>query len=193
MDSVSIVQLGLPILLSAVFVFLVSSVIHMATPMHKNDMGKLPDEESIMAAMRKASVQPGEYCMPRPTTMKEMCTPEFTEKYKLGPVAVVTVMPSGPPSVGKSLAQWFVWTLVVGVFVGYITALACPAGTHYGTVFQVAGTVGILGYAFCNVTNSIWKGVSWGTTFKFVIDGVLYALVTAGTFGWLWPAASAAG
>jgi hypothetical protein len=37
------------------------------------------------------------------------------------------------------------------------------------------------------IHNSIWRGQSWGTTWKHVADGLVYALVTAGTFGWLWP------
>ena len=56
------------------------------------------------------------------------------------------------------------------------------------TVFRLTGTAAFLGYALTNVTNSIWKGVSWGVTAKFLFDGLVYALVTAATFGWLWPA-----
>ena len=44
-------------------------------------------------------------------------------------------------------------------------------------------------YALSNIMNSIWKGVRWGTTFKYVVDGIVYGLVTGGTFGWLWPKA----
>ena len=180
-------QLWMPVLLSSVFVFVASSVIHMATPMHKGDMKKLPAEDAVGEAMRKPAVPPGEYVMPCPGSMKEMGSPDFLAKYTRGPVAYLVVMPSAAPSIGKALGQWFVLCLVVSFFVAYITGLACPVGTHYGQVFQVAGTVGILGYAFSNVTHSIWKSVSWGTTLRFAIDGVIYALVTAGTFGWLWP------
>jgi len=28
---------------------------------------------------------------------------------------------------------------------------------------------------------------NWGTTLKSVFDGLVYALFTAGAFGWLWP------
>ncbi|MCB9899414.1 MAG: hypothetical protein H6825_15515 [Planctomycetes bacterium] len=180
-------QLWMPVLLSAVFVFVASSVIHMALPVHKGDMQKLPDEDAVGEAMRKAGVKPGDYLLPCPGSMKEMGTPEFKARYERGPVAFMTVMPSATPAIGKSLLIWFVWSVIVSFFVGYLTGLACPAGTGYPEVFRVAGTVAILGYAFSNVTNSIWKGVAWSTTFKFVFDGVVYALVTAGTFGWLWP------
>ena len=36
---------------------------------------------------------------------------------------------------------------------------------------------------------SIWKGLRWSVTIKFVIDGIIYGLVTAATFAWMWPAA----
>ena len=184
----SLADLWMPIVLSAVFVFIASSVLHMATPMHKGDMKKLPGEEQALAGLRAAGVVPGDYMFPCPGSMKEMGSPEFLEKYKAGPVGTMTVLPNGPPNMGKALGLWFVWTLVVGVFVAYLTSLSQSAGAPYMHVFRVAGTVAILGYAFSNVTNSIWKGVSWGTTFKFVVDGVIYGLVTAGTFAWLWPA-----
>ena len=37
------------------------------------------------------------------------------------------------------------------------------------------------------ISESIWKGQSWSTTLKFVFDGLVYGLLTAGVFGWLWP------
>jgi hypothetical protein len=76
---------------------------------------------------------------------------------------------------------------VIGVFVAYIASLALPRGTDYSVVFRFTGTVAVLGYAFGNVSNSIWKGVPWSSTVKYVVDGVAYGLVTAGAFGWLWP------
>jgi len=42
---VSIISLWLPILLSAVAVFLVSSVIHMVFQYHKTDFKKIPSED----------------------------------------------------------------------------------------------------------------------------------------------------
>jgi len=88
---------------------------------------------------------------------------------------------------GKSLIQWFVYTLVVGVFVAYISSRTLSADTHYLQVFRIAGAVAFTAYALPSFVPSIWKGQKWGTSFKFVFDGLLYALVTAGAFGWLWP------
>ena len=34
---------------------------------------------------------------------------------------------------------------------------------------------------------SIWYRRAWSTTIKAMIDGAIYALLTAGAFAWLWP------
>ncbi|RKY21456.1 MAG: hypothetical protein DRQ55_04335 [Planctomycetota bacterium] len=184
---VPLAELWLPILLSAVFVFVASSVIHMATPMHKRDFKPLPNEDAVREAMRNAGVAPGAWAFPCPASMQDMGSPEFVQKYTEGPVGFMQILPNGPPKMGKSLVQWFLWSLVLSVFIAYLTGLAAGPGESYMVVFRIAGTVGVLGYAFSNVTNSIWKGESWWTTFKFMLDGAIYGLVSAGTFAWQWP------
>jgi hypothetical protein len=184
---VALSALWLPILLSAVIVFVVSSIIHMASPMHKGDCKKMPNEDKVLEAIRAHGVTPGEYMFPMPASMKDCSTPEMKAKFERGPVGSLLVRPPGGMGIGKSLLQWFVYTLVVSFFAAYIAAHALPAGAHYLKVFQIAGAAATAVYALSNVTNSIWKGVSWGITLKFLIDGIIYGLVTAGTFGWLWP------
>ncbi len=184
---VSLTALWLPIVLSAVVVFIVSSILHMVLPHHRNDYTKLPDEDKLRDAIRNASVAPGDYAFPCPAGPKDMGSPEMMEKYKQGPVGIMTVMRNGPPAMGKSLAQWFVFSLVISVFVGYVTGLALGPGSDYMLVFRVAGTVAVLGYGATWATDSIWKGVKWSTTMKHLFDGVIYGLFTAGVFGWLWP------
>lgn len=186
----SLTALWLPILLSAVFVFIVSSILHMVIPIHRGDLKKIPGEEKVLEEMRAQGVQPGSYMFPCAGSMKEMCTPEMIEKCKLGPVGFLTVVPSGPPSMGKSLLQWFVYSILIGVFVAYLAKLGLEPGAAYATVFRVTGTIAILGYAVGALPDSIWKGQSWIITLKFIFDGVVYGLVTAGTFGWLWPDAA---
>jgi hypothetical protein len=44
-----------------------------------------------------------------------------------------------------------------------------------------------MAYGVANIANSIWKAQPWSNTIKEVIDGLIYAMLTAGTFGWLWP------
>lgn len=184
---VSIAALWMPLVVSAVVVFVASSIIHMVLKYHHNDYGKLPDEDKVMAAMREAGVQPGAYACPRPEDMKDMASPEMTEKYNQGPVCYMTVISNGPPAMGKALGLWFAFSLLIGVFAAYLAGRLLPVGTDYLTVFRVTGTVAFLGYAASYFVDSIWKGVPWSITVKSIFDGLVYALLTGGVFGWLWP------
>jgi hypothetical protein len=186
---VPLTELWLPVLLSGVLVFIASSIIHMVLPYHRTDFRPLPGEEALMAAIRKEKVEPGNYAFPRPASFKEMKSPEMCKKFEQGPVGILTVRPSGPMRMGKPLVQWFGFCLVIGLFAAYLAGRTLGPGTEYLHVFRVAGTVAFLGYAGAEPVNSIWKGMSWGITGKHVFDGLVYALLTAGCFGWLWPSA----
>ena len=178
--------LWLPILLSAVIVFIASSVMHTVLPYHRNDYKKLPDEDKVLPALRAAGLQRGLYVFPF-CTHKEMKTPEAIEKYKQGPVGMMTVFPSGPPFIPKFLGLWFGYCLVISFFVAYLSAHTVATGTDYLAVFRVVGTAAFLVYGLGPLANAIWKGMPWGFVTLEAIDGLVYALLTAGTFGWLWP------
>ncbi len=182
---VELASLWLPILLSAVFVFLASSVIHMALPIHKGDYKKLPQEDQVLDALRPV-VPAGQYMFPCADSMKDMGSPEMVAKFQRGPVGMMIVRPPASLNMGKSLGIWFVFCIVIGVCTAYVSGLVLGPGDE--RVFRVAGTVAMLCHAFSSVNDSIWKGVRWATTFKFVFDGVVYGLVTGATFAWLWPA-----
>jgi hypothetical protein len=184
---VAIAGLWIPIVLSAVFVFVVSSIVHMFLPYHRSDFKKLPNEERLLEALRAESLSPGDYLFPRPASHKDMGSPEMLEKYKRGPIGVMTVLPSGPPTMGKQLVLWFLFCLAVGIAVAYLTGRALGPGASYLAVFRFAGTSAFYAHGVGRVVESIWMGRAWSTTLKNVFDGLLYALVTAGTFGWLWP------
>ncbi len=184
---VYLTSLWLPIVLSAVAVFFASSIIHMVLKYHRSDYSKMPGEDNVMAAMRSEKVSPGHYYVPHCVDMKEMANPEVRAKFDKGPVAFVTVLPNGMPAMGKTLVTWFVYCLVISVFVAYLTGRALGPDAYYLTVFRIAGTAAFLGYAGCSASESIWKGQPWSTTAKQIFDGLIYALLTAGVFGWLWP------
>lgn len=184
---VPVISLWIPILLSAVIVFVVSSIIHMVLPYHRSDFGKVPAEDEVMDALRKFAIPPGEYVMPCAGSNKGRQTPEFVEKMKKGPVAFLTVIPSGPPSMVKNLVQWFLYCVVVGIFAAYIAGRALAPGAPYLAVFRFAGSTAFVGYALALWQNSIWYQRAWSTTLKSTVDGLVYGLLTAGTFGWLWP------
>jgi len=116
-----------------------------------------------------------------------MKSPEMQEKFKRGPVGLLTVIPSGAPAMGKYLVKWFLYCVLVSIFVAYLTGRTRTPGTEYLEVFRIAGTVGFLGYGLALVQDTIWKGEDAVVTLKHVFDGLIYGLLTAGTFGWLWP------
>ena len=183
---VPITALWLPIVLSAVIVFVASSVIHMALKYHNSDYRKLPDEDRILAAMRPANLTPGLYVFPH-CTHKDMKSPAMMEKFKQGPVGFLTVRSSGAPAMGKFMGQWFVYCLVISFFVAYISGRTVAPGMQYLMVFRVAGATGFMAYGLGGLSNGIWKGQPWSSVIKEVFDGLVYGLLTAGTFGWLWP------
>jgi hypothetical protein len=179
--------LWLPIVLSAVFVFIVSSAIHMVTSWHKSDHAKLANEDAIMNAMRPFAIPPGDYMLPMPNSMSDMKSAEFQEKLKKGPKLVMTVMPNGMTGMGKSMGAWFVYLLVIEFFAAYVAGRALPVGADYLRVFRFVGVASFLGYSGALWQQTIWYQRSMTTTIKATIDGLIFALVAAGTFGWLWP------
>jgi sulfite exporter TauE/SafE len=116
-----------------------------------------------------------------------MNTPAMIEKYNQGPVGMMTVFPSGPPVMPKFLGLWFAYCVLIGFFVAYLAAHTIPPHTHYRAVFRIVGAAAFLAYGLGTISNAIWKGQTWSFTIKEVLDGLVYALLTAGTFGWLWP------
>lgn len=181
-------QLWLPILLSAVFVFLASSVIHMALKWHNSEYRQLPSEDVIRDAFQKADPAPGQYVVPWCMDPKERESEATRHKYEQGPVALIWLMPKGMPNMGKSLGLWFVFNLVLAFFVAYLAGHVLPTGPHmYLKVFRVVGAAAFMAHGLGQISGSIWMGKPWSATAKDLLDSLIYALLTAGTFGWLWP------
>lgn len=184
---VEITALWAPILASAIVVFALSSIIHMGPFWHRSDFSKLANEAQFMQVVRPLALSPGDYMVPKPASMADLRTAEYAEKRNLGPVVVMTVMRNGPMTMGASLLQWFIYGLVVSVLTAYITGHALDRAAPYLRVFQVAGATAFVSYAAALWPLSIWYRRGWGLTIKGTLDGLLYGLFTAGTFGWLWP------
>jgi len=183
---VSLAALWLPIVVAAVIVFVASSIMHMVLPYHRSDYSQLPDEDKVRTALRSLDLKRGLYIFPY-CTHKDMKSPAVAEKYKEGPVGFLTIMPNGLPVMPKFLGQWFLYCLLVGFFVAYLTAHTVGMGANYRVVFRVTGTAAFLAYGLGHLSDGIWKGQKWSNTMKDVFDGLIYGLLTAGTFGWLWP------
>lgn len=185
---VSAFSLWVPILVSAALVFVASSAIHMVLNWHRNDLQGVPDEDGLMETLRGFNLLPGNYVIPRAASAEAMKSDEFQAKARRGPVAFLTVVRSGDPSaMGKQLLQWFVYCVVVGLFAAYVTGQALGPGAEYMQVFRLASTTAFMGYALAHAQDAIWMGQGWAATARSMADGLIYGLLTGGTFGWLWP------
>jgi hypothetical protein len=184
---VPVMSLGISILVSAVIVFVASSIIHMALPYHRTDFRRLPKENEVLENLRRFNVPPGDYAAPHAGSPAGMKQPEFVEKMKKGPIVFMTIAPGGPPSMTTSLVLWFLYSVVVSFFAAYIAGRAVGPGADYLTVFRFVGSTAFMGYSLALPQNSIWYKRNWGMTLKSMFDGLVYGLLTAGTFAWLWP------
>jgi hypothetical protein len=179
--------LWIPIVLSAVIAFVASCVIHMFTPWHAGDYLKVPNEDAVMEALRPFAIPPGDYAVPRPANMADMRSASFKEKNDKGPRIVMTVLPNGFSGMGAQMGAWFVYLLVIDAFAAYVAGRALGPKADYLQVFRFVGVTVFLGLAGAIWQMNIWYKRSMTTTIKSTIDGLLYALLAAGTFGWLWP------
>jgi hypothetical protein len=184
---VSLGALWLPIILSAVLVFVLSSIIHMVLRYHNADYTPLPNEDAVREVIRSGNPAPKQYIIPYCASPKEMESPEMKRKFVEGPIAVLNLKPSGTPGMGASLVQWFLYAVLVSFMVAYVASHALPPGAPYLAVFRIVGAVAFLAYAAGQLPAAIWMGKPWPVAIKEVFDGLVYGLATAGAFGWLWP------
>lgn len=180
-------SLWVPVIVSAVAVFVVSSILHMVLKYHKADYKSVPNEEAVRQALAKGNPAPGIYFTPYCVDMKQMKEPAMKEKFEKGPVAMLTVYPKGAPMLPKHLALWFAFSVFVSFVAAYVARHALHPGDDGMLVMRITGTVAFAGYALSHASDSIWKGQPWANTVRAVVDGAIYALLTGLTFRLLWP------
>jgi hypothetical protein len=184
----ALLALWLPILLSAVVVFVISSLIHMVIKWHSGDYHTLPNEDAVRDAIRAGNPGPGRYVMPYCKEMKDMAGDVMKKKYQEGPVGHLTLLPNGMPNMGKYLGQWFLWTLVIAVVAAFLASrLIVWDHAHARAAGKLVGAVTFIAHGFGTVTESIWSGRPWSQSVKYLIDAALYAIGSALVFCWLWP------
>ena len=183
---IPLLQLLLPIVLSAVAVFLASSVVHMVLPHHRSDFAKIPSEDEVMDAMRKFSPPHGDYIIPHPPN-RAMKDPVYLEKVNKGPIMIMTVMPNRFGEMGKLLGIWFVYLLIVMGLAAHVTGRVVGIGAPSRDVFHTISLFVFAAMALALVQNSIWYARKWSSTFKSLVDSVVYAVIAGGIFVWLWP------
>lgn len=185
---VSLGALWLPILVAGALVWLAGALVWMVLPHHRNDFRQVPDEEAVRDALSSDALTPGQYTIPHAADREAYQRPEIQEKFDEGPVAFLTVLPTGTAPMGKQLTLYFLYAVAVSLVAGYVASRTLGPGTAYLEVFQVTGTVAWVAYGAAYVQEGIWFGRPWSFVFKNLVDALLYGLLTAGVFGWLWPA-----
>jgi len=184
----ALTSLWLPILLSAVVVFVISSLVHIVFKWHAGDYTSLPNEDAVRAAIRAGNPAPGCYVMPHCKDMKDMGSEAMLQKYREGPVGHFTLGPAGVPNMGKYLGTWFAWTLVVEVVAAFLAVRVLPFDHgHVHAAAKLVGAVTFIGLGFGTVQESIWMMRPWSSTAKYLLDAALYAIGSGFVFLWLWP------
>jgi len=181
----TLTSLWQPVVVSAVLVFIASSIIWMALPIHKNDYKKLEGKEEGARDLARG-LAAGVYMFPWCTPQDEKSDPAAAERLQEGPWGTLSVLPRRW-SMGPMLGLWFGHLLIVSFFVAYITRPGNPAGTPYLEIFRVSGAAALVAHAGGIMPACIWQGQPWSQARGRLFDAVVYALITAGVFGWLWP------
>ena len=184
----ALLSLWLPILLSAVVVFVISSLVHMVLKWHASDYSALANEDAVRDAIRAGNPAPGRYVVPHCTDMKDMGSEAMLKKYQEGPVGHVTLLPNGAPNMGKYLGQWFLWSLAIAVVAAYLTTqLFGLDHGHARAAAKLVFAVSFIAHGFGTVSESIWGGRPWSQSAKYLLDAALYAGGSGLVFYWLWP------
>ena len=179
----SIIELWLPIVVSAAVCWVMSAIIWTLLKYHNSDYTKVGDEEAVRAALKGS--KPGYYLLPYCTDPAELKDEAVKKKFEEGPLAYITVLPSGLPKMGGKLVGQIIFFLLVGIMCAYFVSRTLGADADYLTVFRVAGTVAFLANSFALIPESVWFGRPWSMTIKNFVDALIYGLLTGGVFGWL--------
>src|SRR5882672_6740039 len=159
-------HLWLPIIVATVVMFVLSALMWTAMPHHKKEFRGVPDEDALLALLRKASLEPGNYTFP-------WCSPEhrsdkaktdaWKQKWAQGPAGTLSIAPRGPMSMGKMMGQSIVLYLVVNFFLGAVGAHAIRFDTQptFHHVFVVISLAAFMAYFFATVPECIWFGKPW--------------------------------
>jgi len=186
---VPLTSLVIPIVVSAVVVFIASSIIHMVLPYHRSDLRAVPkaQQAEFLEVVRRLNLPPGDYGAPHPGSPAGMKDPDFVAQMKKGPVVFMNVVPGFSPALGPNLLQWFIFAVIVNLFAAYVTGRAVGPGADDMTVCRFAATTAFMGYSLGAVPESIWYKRRWSRTLKSVFDGLIYGLLVGAVFGWMWP------
>jgi hypothetical protein len=183
-------QLWLPIVVSALLVFVLSAVTHMMVPFRLTEWGHLKTQDAIQASLRGTA--PGLYVFPTPADAKERGKPEAMQKVAEGPSGWLTLVHPGPMSWVRNLGLSLAMNLFVSFGAAYIATLTLGAVPlqlfpHERVVFRVISTIGFFAYAAGPIYDAIWFWKPWKSLAMTAVDSLAYGLVMGVTFSMLWP------
>lgn len=185
--TISLLQLWIPILGASAFAWMASGIIHMLIKYHNSDFQKLENEDDVMKTVGEGSPGLGLHHFPYCADMSEMANEDMQQKMTNGPVGMLVLFPNGMPNMGKLLSQQFAFFLIGNALIAYCATLALLPGADFLSVFRFFSAVAFIAYGWANIPYSIWFGFQWSMTVKCLLDALIYALVVAATFAWLWP------
>ncbi len=184
----ALISLWLPILLSAVVVFVISSLIHMVIKWHAPDYRGFANEDAVRTAIGAGTPAPGHYVVPYCADMKQMGSEAMLKKYREGPVGHIILAPTGAPNMGKHLGLWFLWSVVVAAVAAFLaTRLLGLDHNHARAAAKLVGAVTFIAYGYGTMQESIWMARSWSSSVKYLLDAALYGVGSGFVFLWLWP------
>jgi len=185
-----LLELWLPIVLSAIALFFASFLAWTVLPHHKPDWKKIPDEASFMEKIKAMNIPPGMYIFPM-VKAEEMKDPEKKRLLEGGCQGTLNLWP-GPPNMGVNMALTVLYFLLVSLFVGYLAAFSVEPGEEFARVFQIVATTGVLAFCAGGVLNDIWFRKTPRAMLMNFVDGVAYAAILGVIFALLWPGAAEA-
>jgi hypothetical protein len=183
-------QLWLPIVVSAVLVFVLSAATHMLLPARKTEWGRLAKEGDVQAALR--GLTPGLYAFPASSTPGENPTPEDMKRWAAGPSGWLSLVPAGPINMGRNLGLSLLMNLFVSFTAAYIATLTLGSVPlqlfpHERVVFRVISTIGFIAYFAGPIYEAIWYWKPFRSLAMGAVDALLYGLAMGVTFSMMWP------
>lgn len=185
--SISVSELWLAILLAGLLCWIASALIHMLFKYHNADYKALSNEDAVSSALADKTHEPALYTLPYCSDMKAMGEEHMQKKFNDGPVAMITIMPNGMPPMGKLLSQQILFFVFGSWLIGYLATISITGNPEYMTVFRQVFVASFLTYGWAQIPLSIWMGQPWSNCVRYLLDALIYAAVTAGTFSFLWP------
>lgn len=186
--NVAGMELLLPAGVAAVLAWIASILVHLVLKYHNSDYNQLENELDVASALGATKPAPNIYNLPFCTDMKALEDDGMKRRFEDGPVALITVLPNGLPPMGKLIGLQVAYFLIGALLIGYCVSLALAPGAPYMQVFRVTSAVAFLAYGWAVIPFAIWYGHPWSVTAKYLLDALIYGLVTAGAYAWLWPA-----